>query len=94
VQIIALEDGTVRAKGYLAEIEASDRELVRSWRAMMSREALEERRHARSEAARERWQLLKLVSRIGMQLKQRNVVDGTWQTDEEAHVVRKQQDFI
>jgi hypothetical protein len=55
----------------------------------MSREALEERRNALSEAARERWQLLKLVSRIGVQLKQHSVVDGTWQTDEEAHVVRK-----
>jgi len=55
----------------------------------MSREALEEKRNVRSGAARERWQLLKLVSRIGLQLKHRNIVDGTWQTDEEAHVVRK-----
>jgi hypothetical protein len=60
----------------------------------MSREALEQKRNARSEAARERWQLLKLVSRIGVQLKQRNVVDGTWQTDEEAHVVRRLQKYI
>ncbi|XP_069691069.1 ATP-binding cassette sub-family C member Sur isoform X2 [Periplaneta americana] len=85
-QIIALEDGTVRAQGTLAEIESNDGELVRTWRAAMSREALEEKRNARSEAARERWQLLKLVSRIGVQLKQRNITDGTWQTDEEAHV--------
>lgn len=87
-QIIALEGGTVRAHGSLAEIEASDPELVHMWRATMSKEALEEKRNARSEAARERWQLLRLVSRIGMQLKQRNIVDGTWQTDEEAHVMR------
>lgn len=79
----------MRAQGSLTEIEASDHELVRNWRAVMSREALEERRNALSEAARERWQLLKLVSRIGVQLKQHSVVDGTWQTDEEAHVVRK-----
>lgn len=79
----------MRAQGSLTEIEASDRALVHNWRTMMSREALEERRNARGEAARERWQLLKLVSRIGVQLKQRNVADGTWQTDEEAHVVRK-----
>jgi hypothetical protein len=55
----------------------------------MSREALEGKRNARGEAARERWQLLRLVSRIGMQLKHRNIADGTWQTDEEAHVVSK-----
>jgi hypothetical protein len=79
----------VRAQGSLKEIEANDGELVRNWRTAMSREALEEKRHARSESARERWQLLKLVSRIGIQLKHRNIVDGTWQTDEEAHVVRK-----
>jgi hypothetical protein len=84
-----MEDGTVRAQGSLTEIEASNRELVCNWRTIMSREALEEGRNARSQAARERWQLLKLVSRIGVQLKQRSVVDGTWQTDEEAHVVRK-----
>lgn len=34
--------------------------------------------------ARERWQLVKLVSRIGLQLKQRNLADGTWRAD---HVV-------
>jgi ABC-type multidrug transport system fused ATPase/permease subunit len=85
-QIIALEGGSVRAQGSLTEIEANDRELVRNWRAAMTREALEEKRNARSEAARERWQLLKLVSRIGIQLKHRNNVDGTWQTDEQAHV--------
>ncbi|PSN38190.1 hypothetical protein C0J52_15039, partial [Blattella germanica] len=85
-QIIALDGGTVRVQGTLSEIEASDSELVRNWRTIMSREALEEKRSARSEAARERWQLLRLVSRIGVQLKQRNIVDGTWQTDEEAHV--------
>jgi hypothetical protein len=56
----------------------------------MSRETLEEKRNARGEAARERWQLLRLVSRIGMQLKQRNIMDGSWQTDEEAHVVSKE----
>lgn len=82
----------MRAQGSLTEIETNDRELVHNWRAAMSREALEEKRNARSEAARERWQLLKLVSRIGVQLKQRNIVDGRWQTDEEAHVVRKQQE--
>jgi hypothetical protein len=77
----------VRAQGSLADIEASDGELVKNWRTMMSREALEEKRGVRSEAARERWQLLRLVSRIGVQLKQRNIADGTWQTDEAAHVV-------
>lgn len=80
----------MRAQGSLAEIEASDRELVHIWRATMSRETLEEKRNARGEAARERWQLLRLVSRIGMQLKQRNIMDGSWQTDEEAHVVSKE----
>lgn len=38
----------------------------------------------RGRTARERWQLVKLMSRIGLQLKQRHLFDGTWRAD---HIV-------
>nr|CAD7459033.1 unnamed protein product [Timema tahoe] len=85
-KIIAVEQGSVRAQGNLSEIESVDPELVRTWKATMSREALEGQRNVGGRTAKERWKLVKLVSRIGVQLKQRNVADGTWQTDEETHV--------
>ena len=40
-----------------------------------------------NKTAKERWQLVRLVSRISSQLRQNIISDGTWQTEEEAHVV-------
>ncbi|XP_063225209.1 ATP-binding cassette sub-family C member Sur isoform X2 [Bacillus rossius redtenbacheri] len=85
-KIVVMEGGGVRAQGSLSELEQTERQLVGGWRGAMSREALEGQSCAPGRTAKERWRLVKLVSRIGVQLKQRNVVDGTWQTEEEAHV--------
>ncbi|KAG8232068.1 hypothetical protein J437_LFUL011614 [Ladona fulva] len=39
-----------------------------------------------NKTAKERWQLVRLVSRISSQLRQNIISDGMWQTEEEAHV--------
>ncbi|XP_071446866.1 ATP-binding cassette sub-family C member Sur isoform X2 [Hetaerina americana] len=39
-----------------------------------------------AKTAKERWQLLRLVSKISTQLKQHIVPDGTWHIEDEAHV--------
>lgn len=70
-----MEDGQVRAKGSPLELDRKGVSLFGH--------ILDETQRGRT--ARERWQLVKLVSRIGVQLKQRNLVDGTWRAD---HIVR------
>jgi hypothetical protein len=57
----------------------------------MSRQAAAEeaQRGTRGRTARERWQLVRLVSRIGTQLRQKPVSpDGTWQAGDETPMVR------
>lgn len=83
LQVIAMEDGRIRAQGQLNDIELKDRELIENWRELMSTadsSALQGR------TARERWQLIKLVARIGRELKQRNSSDGSWSTEEDSRV--------
>ncbi|XP_067013510.2 ATP-binding cassette sub-family C member Sur, partial [Anabrus simplex] len=85
-QIVAMEGGQVRAQGTLAHIEAVDRELVQTWQNIMTREQLEEKQGARGHTARERWRLVRLVSRFGVQMKQRSVTHGSWQAEEGGQV--------
>lgn len=82
-----MEKNAIRCQGTLMDIERKDGALMKAWKAIMTREALEDQNTVKGKTARERWQLIKLVSRIGVQLKQKNIEDGTWQTEEEAHVV-------
>ncbi|CAB3372321.1 Hypothetical predicted protein [Cloeon dipterum] len=76
--------GSIRNQGSLNDIEKKDPDLVTEWRAAMSRQE-ENQKAAKGRTARERWQLVRLVSRIGSQLSKQKVVaqDGTWQTPEE-----------
>uniref|UniRef100_A0A1B6GIW2 Uncharacterized protein n=2 Tax=Cuerna arida TaxID=1464854 RepID=A0A1B6GIW2_9HEMI len=70
-QVIIMEKGRVKACGSPAELERAGVSVLGH--------ALDETQRGRT--ARERWQLVKLVSRIGLQLKQRNLADGTWRAD-------------
>uniref|UniRef100_A0A1B6CN95 Uncharacterized protein n=1 Tax=Clastoptera arizonana TaxID=38151 RepID=A0A1B6CN95_9HEMI len=72
-QIILLENGSVKACGGLYDVERG------GIRSLKSENNSQETHKGRT--ARERWQLVKLVSRIGQQLKQRNLIDGTWKAD-------------
>lgn len=69
-----MEKGAIKACGTPLELE-------RAGVSVMGH-SLEEAHKGRT--ARERWQLVKLVSRIGLQLKQRNLADGSWRAD---HIV-------
>ncbi|XP_059488287.1 ATP-binding cassette sub-family C member Sur [Neocloeon triangulifer] len=78
--------GALRIQGSLNEIERMDPELVSEWRTAMSRQD-EHQKAARGRTARERWQLVRLVSRIGSQLRQKvGTPDATWQSAEEPPV--------
>ncbi|XP_054281763.1 ATP-binding cassette sub-family C member Sur-like [Macrosteles quadrilineatus] len=70
-QVVVIDKGRVKACGSPAELE-------RAGVTVLGR-SLGETHKGRT--ARERWQLIKLVSRIGLQLKQRNLADGTWHAD-------------
>lgn len=79
-----MEDNQIRIQGQLNDIELRDRELMENWRELMSRtdpNALQGR------TAGERWQLVKLVARIGRELRQKNVIDGSWSSEEENQLV-------
>lgn len=88
-----MEKGEVRAQGTLQEIEEKNPNLVKTWQAMISREALEERNVSRGHTARERWHLIKLVSRFGVQFKQRNIKFGVWQAEEGSVAVSNLDNF-
>ncbi|XP_012265786.2 ATP-binding cassette sub-family C member Sur [Athalia rosae] len=83
-QIVAMEGCKVRAVGTKSSIESSDPKLATEWH-----EALR-RRDSQSKAqktARDHWSLIRLVSRIGINLRPAGIIgDGSWSTDQDAHV--------
>lgn len=73
----------IRAVGTKSAIEDSDPELATEWRKTETR-GNEGRAHR---TAKDRWSLIKLVSRIGINAKNKRPSDGSWVTDHDAHVV-------
>ena len=76
----------VRAQGTKSSIEDSDPILAEDWREAAKRRNIVTPEVHRT--AKDRWSLIRLVSRIGISVKHRNLSDGSWSTDREAHVVR------
>lgn len=74
----------VRAVGSKSAIEFSDRELAAEWREAARRKDSQSKGH---KTGRDRWSLIRLVSRIGLSLRHVTVGDGSWATDQDAHVV-------
>lgn len=74
----------VRAVGTKSSIEDMDPELAAEWRIANSRREDEDRFQ---KTVKDRWSLIKLVYRIGMNKRRRHVSDGSWITDCDAHVV-------
>lgn len=70
-----MDDCRVQAAGSMLELTRCAPRLVASWKTEMTRETEEEPCYAASRTARERWQLLRLVNRIGMQMRCR---DENW----------------
>ena len=79
-----MESCQVRATGSKSSIEKSDPKLASEWREAAKRKV---ENHKVQKTARDRWSLIRLVSRISISIRQRNTTDGSWITDQEAHVV-------
>jgi len=71
-----MDKGRVRAQGTLSSIRASDPPLAAEWAALISAKEAELARCAETRTAKERWALLKVVSRIGGQLSRRREATG------------------
>ncbi|XP_076279079.1 sulfonylurea receptor [Lasioglossum baleicum] len=82
-QVIAMDDCRVRATGTKSAIEESDPDLATEWRKAATRQQDGQRAHR---IAKERWSLLRLVSRIGINVKNKKTSDGSWITEQDAHV--------
>ncbi|CAL8071482.1 unnamed protein product [Orchesella dallaii] len=84
--IIAMERGRIRIQGTLPEIQAKDPQCYKEWQEMISRKEQELNIQREARTAKERWTLLKLVSKVGLQFKHNRMVDkGGWKTDEETN---------
>ncbi|XP_011881729.1 PREDICTED: ATP-binding cassette sub-family C member Sur [Vollenhovia emeryi] len=77
-QIIVMDGCRVRAVGTKSSIENTDSGLAAEWRIADSRREDENRFH---KTAKDRWSLIKLVYRIGMNKTRRHVSDGSWISD-------------
>lgn len=84
--IIAMERGRIRIQGTLSEIQSQDPECYKEWQEMISRKEQELHIQRETRTAKERWSLLKLVSRVGLQFKYNRMADkSSWKTDEETN---------
>ncbi|XP_067206473.1 ATP-binding cassette sub-family C member Sur isoform X2 [Linepithema humile] len=82
-QVIVMEDCRVRAVGTKSSIEDMDPELAEEWRIAYSRR--ENENHSQR-TAKDRWSLIRLVSKIGINVKNRHASDGSWIFDRDSHV--------
>ncbi|XP_046482248.1 ATP-binding cassette sub-family C member Sur isoform X1 [Neodiprion pinetum] len=82
--IVAMEGCRVRSVGSRAAIEVSDPELAAEWREAARRKDSQSKAQ---KTAKDRWSLVRLVSRIGINLQRSiNAEDGSWSTDQDANV--------
>ncbi|KMQ95020.1 atp-binding cassette transporter sub-family c member 9 [Lasius niger] len=82
-QVIVMDSCRVRAVGTKSSIEDMDPELAAEWRIADSRRENENRFQ---KTAKDRWSLIRLVSRIGIGITKRHASDGSWIIDRDAHV--------
>ncbi|XP_076228088.1 sulfonylurea receptor isoform X2 [Nomia melanderi] len=82
-QVIVMDDCQVRATGTKATIENSYPGIASEWREAATRHHDERRPHR---PAKDWWSLLRLVSRIGINVRSKQATDGSWITEQGAHV--------
>ncbi|XP_043258607.1 ATP-binding cassette sub-family C member Sur [Colletes gigas] len=82
-QVIVMDGCRVRAVGTKSTIEESDPELATEWRQAATRQTDERRNHR---TAKDRWSLVRLISRISINVRNKQTSDGSWITDQDAHV--------
>lgn len=84
IKVVVMDGCRIRTIGTKSAIEDFDPELAIEWRKMETKEEDGYRRVYRT--AKDRWSLIKLVSRIGNNAKNK-LRDKSWITDQNAHVV-------
>lgn len=82
-QVVVMDGCRVRAVGTKSTIEDADPELAIEWRKAAINQNEGYRVHR---TAKDRWTLIKLVSRISASARNRQLSDGSWITDQDAHV--------
>lgn len=82
-KVIVMDKGTIKDQGTVQQIEQTNPTLTKEWH---TGPISMETKH-RSKTAKDRWNLFRLVSKIGNQLKHRNTVHGSWFTDQEIELV-------
>lgn len=75
-QIVAMDTGQIRIQGSLPEIKDRDPDLASHWYDLISKKEAELARHLEAKTAKDRWTLLKLVSKIGFRAKRRDQEDA------------------
>ena len=78
-----MEKGRIRIQGSLADIKVEDPTLHAEWTEIMTKKEAEIQKQQETKTAKERWSLLKLVSKIGLQFKQRNSDAGLWKVNDD-----------
>lgn len=84
IKVVVMDGCRIRTIGTKSAIEDFDPELAIEWRKMETTE--EDGYHRVYRTAKDRWSLIKLVSRIGNNAKNK-LRDKSWITDQDAHVV-------
>ncbi|XP_051156850.1 ATP-binding cassette sub-family C member Sur-like isoform X2 [Leptopilina boulardi] len=82
-QIVAMDFCQIRAVGTKINIEKTDSALAAEWREAVKRKVND---HQVQKTAKDRWSLIRLISRISISIRQRNSIDGSWIIDQDAHV--------
>lgn len=80
-----MDKGNIRIQGTLEDIKAQDPTLYSEWREIMTKKKAEIDKKIQQKTGKERWKLLRLVSKIGLQKHRTN--EGKWQQEDEVSTI-------
>lgn len=84
VKVVVMDGCRIRVVGTKSAIEDADPELAIEWRKTATNK---NEGYRADRTAKDKWALMKLVSRIGVSATNKRLGDGSWTTDQDAHVV-------
>ncbi len=76
-----MDKGSIRIQGTLDDIRSQDPTLYAEWKEIMTKKKAEIDQKTQQKTGKERWKLLKLVSKIGLQKHRTN--EGQWKHENE-----------
>ncbi|XP_060812927.1 ATP-binding cassette sub-family C member Sur isoform X1 [Bombus pascuorum] len=82
-QVVVMDGCRIRVVGTKSAIEDADPELAIEWRKTATNK---DEGYRADRTAKDKWALMKLVSRIGVSATNKRLGDGSWTTDQDAHV--------